>query len=320
MVKDVESLFCCSLRDSWIVLINNGFTSPPLPHHHPGFTVKYQHASIDHCTNKTGPPRAGVFVCIFFLSSTPSPAQSCQTLDGGAAFIRPRLYLTKWFCQMWWRCFSTPHSSNRAVSISSVLLLLKQRAKCLQHIVYSAEEIISCNLPPRYDPHTSRTLQSAAEIASDPRHPGHKLFTTLPFGQNLTKLKLHWKASGTTRAPIHLLVSLCITLMVLSHCSTCSVNKEEIKIKRVFRLDCWVGAHEIIYSSLLLLFEIIFMKYFMFAHIWLTWAMDAGQRRCPWCWLHFSTALWNHSDCTNIWHLNSLVLKKFEIFLSSLNF
>ena len=55
----------------------------------------------------------------------------------------------------------------------------------LQRIIHSAEKVIGCNLPALEDLYAARTLKRAKKIASDPSHPGHKLFEVLPSGRRL---------------------------------------------------------------------------------------------------------------------------------------
>ncbi|XP_024908484.1 uncharacterized protein LOC103397242 [Cynoglossus semilaevis] len=52
----------------------------------------------------------------------------------------------------------------------------------LQRTIRSAKKVIGCNLPSLQDLYTSRNLKRAKKIATDPSHPGHKLFAVLPSG------------------------------------------------------------------------------------------------------------------------------------------
>ncbi|KAI4889299.1 hypothetical protein NFI96_011095 [Prochilodus magdalenae] len=58
----------------------------------------------------------------------------------------------------------------------------------------TAERIIGCNLPSLQQIYTSRVRKRAGKITSDPSHPGHLLFQTLPSGRRLRSIK-----TSTTR-------------------------------------------------------------------------------------------------------------------------
>ncbi|KAI4894290.1 hypothetical protein NFI96_004725 [Prochilodus magdalenae] len=69
----------------------------------------------------------------------------------------------------------------------------QERTK-LQRIIRTAERIIGCNLPSLQQIYTSRVRKRAGKITSDPSHPGHLLFQTLPSGRRLRSIK-----TSTTR-------------------------------------------------------------------------------------------------------------------------
>ncbi|KAI4871765.1 hypothetical protein NFI96_000196 [Prochilodus magdalenae] len=64
----------------------------------------------------------------------------------------------------------------------------QERTK-LQRIIRTAERIIGCKLPSLQQIYTSRVRKRAGKITSDPSHPGHLLFQTLPSGRRLRSIK-----------------------------------------------------------------------------------------------------------------------------------
>ncbi|KAI4873925.1 hypothetical protein NFI96_030145 [Prochilodus magdalenae] len=72
----------------------------------------------------------------------------------------------------------------------------QERTK-LQRIIRTAERIIGCNLPSLQQIYTSRVRKRAGKITSDPSHPGHLLFQTLPSGRRTAAQST--QSSGTPR-------------------------------------------------------------------------------------------------------------------------
>ncbi|KAI4887070.1 hypothetical protein NFI96_002264, partial [Prochilodus magdalenae] len=70
----------------------------------------------------------------------------------------------------------------------------QERTK-LQRIIRTAERIIGCKLPSLQQIYTSRVRKRAGKITSDPSHPGHLLFQTLPSAKNLA---LYGRATQST--------------------------------------------------------------------------------------------------------------------------
>ena len=59
----------------------------------------------------------------------------------------------------------------------------------LQHIIRTAERVISCNLPSLEILYDSRSLRHVGKTVADPSHTGHKLFEPLPSGRRLRSIK-----------------------------------------------------------------------------------------------------------------------------------